>query len=241
MKEYETYILEEWNRFVADVSRARANLEAVAGIQVRRVLDIGCGGGQELIPFVQAGAFGVGSDPAREVGGAPWVTGKPRPAFIQCLSEHLPFRAKAFDVVICRIALPYMDNRTALGEMARVLCPGGRLLLKIHAAPYYLHKFRQGLKRRDPLFSIHAVRVLLAGFLYHVLGFQVRRIVSNETFQSEWLLKREFRRMDLRIRGYMPDNNPLTPSLVIEKTPSGPKSGSVRERRCMTIVRTRAR
>src|SRR5205823_3574384 len=137
---------------------------------------------------------------------------RPRPAFVRCLSEHLPFRAESFDVIVCRVALPYMDNRMALGEMARVLRPGGRLLLKIHAAPYYWHKLRQGLERRDLLFSIHAARVLAAGSCYHLLGFQIRKMISNETFQSEWLLKREFRRMNLRIRGHMADNNRLTPS-----------------------------
>jgi ubiquinone/menaquinone biosynthesis C-methylase UbiE len=111
-----------------------------------------------------------------------------------------------------------MDNRMALGEMARVLRPGGRLLLKIHAAPYYWRKFRQGLQKRDLLFSIHAIRVLVAGCCYHLLGIQIRKLISNETFQSEWLLRREFSRMDLRIRGYMADSNPLTPSFVIEKT-----------------------
>jgi SAM-dependent methyltransferase len=41
---------------------------------------------------------------------------------------RLPFEANALDLVLTRLALHHMpDPRAAVGEMARVLCPGGRL------------------------------------------------------------------------------------------------------------------
>jgi SAM-dependent methyltransferase len=217
VSEYESYLVAEWAGFVGDPARSQATLDAVAGLDMVRALDIGCGAGQELLPLVRRGALGVGVDPAPGVGRFGLLAQHGRAAFARCLAEQLPFVDGAFDAIICRVALPYMDNRAALSEMARVLRRGGRLLLKIHAAPYYANKFKQGIERRDPFFSIHAARVLAAGCLYHVLGFQVRKVIGTETFMSAGLLSRELARLGLRILRRMPDDNPLTPSFVIEK------------------------
>jgi ubiquinone/menaquinone biosynthesis C-methylase UbiE len=47
--------------------------------------------------------------------------------------EDLPFADGSFDTVVCTLSLCTIpDHRRALGEMARVLRPGGRLLLLDH-------------------------------------------------------------------------------------------------------------
>jgi SAM-dependent methyltransferase len=219
VNEYDVYVQSEWDRFMSDPSRSRATQDAVCGLEVKRVLDIGCGAGQEMCPLVDRGAFGVGIDLNSRVGqiGRQLFAGCGRVSFLRTDSELLPFMDNCFDVLICRLALPYMDNARALGEMARVLRPGGVFLLKIHAAPYYVRKFCGGLAQGEILSAVHATRVLLAGVLYHALGFQVRSVVSRETFQSEWLLKRELARHRLTIRSKMPDSNFLTPSFLISK------------------------
>src|SRR5205085_6774151 len=123
--------------------RARESLEAVAGLDARRGLDVGCGAGQELLPFAgQPGAVCIGSDVTPEAGlaGRELFASRPpagRIAFVRAAAESLPFAAGSFDVVICRLALPYTDNARCLSELARVLRPGGVLLLKIHHARYY--------------------------------------------------------------------------------------------------------
>ena len=43
--------------------------------------------------------------------------------------EQLPFRDARFDVVVATGVLEYVDPRTALGELARVLRPGGRAVV----------------------------------------------------------------------------------------------------------------
>ncbi|HEV2915222.1 MAG TPA: class I SAM-dependent methyltransferase [Pyrinomonadaceae bacterium] len=224
MTEYEAYIQSEWELFTGDPMRAAASLEAVRGLEVNRVLDVGCGGGQELLPFVTSGnAFGVGIDIAPEVGrlGRKLFAGRApeaRVCFVRAAGESLPFPDNSFDVVICRVALPYMDNARALGEMARVLRPGGAFLLKIHHARYYLRKLRGGLRARQPLSMIHAARVLLSGTIYHATRRQPRsRIPSPETFQSVWLLRRELARRNLFIDRELPDGDAATPSFVIIK------------------------
>jgi SAM-dependent methyltransferase len=224
MSEYESYVQKEWELFAADPSRASASLEAVSGLEVKRVLDVGCGAGQELLPFVADGkAAGIGIDIAQEAG----CTGlrifareapQARVCFARATAEALPFLAQSFDVVICRVALPYMDNALAIGEMARVLRPGGAFLLTIHRARYYLRKLRGGLSSFEPLSMLHATRVLIAGSIYHVTRRQPRsRLPSPETFQSAWLLRRELERCGLVLERQMTDSDSSTPSFVIIK------------------------
>jgi ubiquinone/menaquinone biosynthesis C-methylase UbiE len=50
-------------------------------------------------------------------------------------AEHLPFGGAAFDTVVCALSLCTIpDPAAAIGEMKRVLVPGGRLLLLDHIA-----------------------------------------------------------------------------------------------------------
>jgi ubiquinone/menaquinone biosynthesis C-methylase UbiE len=191
------------------------------------VLDIGCGAGQELRPFVAGGsAFGAGIDVAPAVGLAARALFRAeapdaRVAFARAAAEHLPFCAASFDVVICRLALPYTDNARALGEMSRVLRPGGVLLLKFQHARYYFAKLRDGLLAGDLKSAVHACRALGAGAVYHLTGVQPRGgLIGKETFQTRRLLERELRRHGMEIRRTLADSVPAAPSLVIEKRDS---------------------
>ena len=221
---YDRYMHTEWQRFVGNPARMRASLAAVDGVEVARVLDVGCGAGQELLPFVaESKALGVGIDLDPQVGrvGRELFASSGYPdsvIFMRATAEMLPFRAQLFDVVICRIALPYMDNRRALGEMARVLRPGGILLLKIHHARFYLHELWRTLRSLRLRAVIHDLRVLVAGTMYHIFGKQPHnRLTGGEVFQTRWLLERELKRCGLSITGEMPDSNPFTPSFIITK------------------------
>ncbi len=104
-----------------------------------------------------------------------------RAAFVRAAAEHLPFSPSRFEVVICRLALPYTDNARALAEMARVLTSGGTLILKIHHARFYTLELREALRTGRARSAIHACRVLLAGCLYHLTGSQPRgRLTGGE-------------------------------------------------------------
>jgi ubiquinone/menaquinone biosynthesis C-methylase UbiE len=222
--DYDSYIRVEWEKFTAEPVRAQASLEATTDIDVKRVLDVGCGAGQELLPFVnERGALGFGMDIADTVGRVGremYAAHAPaaRVSFLRGAAEDLPFPSESIDVVICRLALPYTDNKRAFAEVARVLRPGGKYLLKISGVRWYLLELRQALKSLKIMSLIHAGRVLVAGSIYHLTGSQPRsRIPSSETFQSEWLLRRELAHCDLSIQGKTPDSNPITPSFVIVK------------------------
>jgi ubiquinone/menaquinone biosynthesis C-methylase UbiE len=191
-------------------------------------LDVGCGAGQELRPFLQDGRrLGVGVDVTAEsglVGRELYSTERPhdRVLFVRAAAESLPFRHSTFDLVICRLALPYTDNARAIAEIARVLTPGGALLLKFHHARYYVLKFQESLRGRFVKSAVHALRVLVAGSLYHLTRSQPRgRMTGRETFQTIWLLRRELRRHSLEVTRVLSDSLPAAPSLLIRKSARG--------------------
>jgi SAM-dependent methyltransferase len=230
--EYEEYLEREWTLFAADPARRRASLVAIEGMHASRVLDVGCGAGQEMIPFASSGALCVGVDiaPASAMTGARLFAARyPRlvVTFAMGAVERLPFLSQTFDVVICRVVIPYTDNAQALHEMARVLRPGGILLLKIHHLRYYLEKFRRAVRQCNAGSAIHALRTLLSGVLYHVTGRQPSGgLLLRESFQTHWLLARELRRVGLAIERELPDSNPLTPSYRVRKRPTTSSASS---------------
>ena len=89
-------------------------------------------------------------------------------------AEALPFATASFDVVICRLALPYADVRRALGEMARVLRAGGALVLQIHCLRYYL---AHALGARNWRTLVHALRAIASGGAFELTSWQ-----PGETF-----------------------------------------------------------
>ncbi|HJR58259.1 MAG TPA: GNAT family N-acetyltransferase [Vicinamibacterales bacterium] len=221
--DYATYLQDEWLLFAGDAQRQQNSVQAASGIEIRRVLDVGCGGGQDMIPFSAGGAMCVGIDSSHASG----IFGRRLFArhypqvpvhFATSTAERLPFTDGAFDVAVCRVAIPYTDNRAALTEIARVLRPGGILLLKTHHLRYYTRKFIDGIKRKSPLFATHALRVLLSGTIFHLTGRQPSGgILLRETFLTEGRLKKELARVGLSIAGELSDSNPLTRSYRVVK------------------------
>ena len=227
-EEFDSYLRSARQNLIAamnEPARFQPFLETVADRRVERVLDVGCGIGQMLYPFVAfKGAFGVGLDPTHQacrMGRDLYATHAPaaRVRFVYGKAEALPFESASFDVVNCGLALPYMNNARAIEEIGRVLRPGGILLLKIHHARYYLRDLWRSLMSRRLLSMVHAGRVLAVGAIYHLTEKQTdTRLLGIETFQTRWLLRRELSRRGLNIERERLDTNPLTPAFVISKT-----------------------
>lgn len=221
---YDRYVRAEWALFAAEPARGAAARAVLAARPVVRALDVGCGAGQELRPFLGDGrSFGIGIDVAPEagqVGRRLFAAEQPgsRVAFARAAAERLPFGADCFEVVICRLTLPYTDNARALAVMARVVRPDGCLLVKFHHGRFYLRKLREALAAGRVRAALHACRVLAAGALYHLTGAQPRgRLTGGETFQTAWLLRRELRRHGLGAERALEDSSPETPSLLIRR------------------------
>ena len=208
-----------------DAERRYLFVNAVKNLKIERVLDVGCGAGQELLPFIEkTGAFCVGIDAGAELGKVAKILfqkndSENRVAFTRSFGEFLPFADESFDVVLCRVALPYMNNRKTIAEIARVLRPGGIFLLKTHAPAFYFGMIRQRWKS----FSVKQIAyplVCLAGGAWHSLtGKQLQTgfWAGKEVYQTEKFLKREFAKNNLQIEGYLSDTNVETPSFVIRK------------------------
>jgi SAM-dependent methyltransferase len=103
-----------------------------------RVLDVACGTGvvaQAAARRVGATGTVVGLDLNRErlaVASALPAGEGAVIAWRQGDAAALPFPERSFDVVVCQQGLQFFPDRaTALGEMRRVLVPGGRLALSV--------------------------------------------------------------------------------------------------------------
>jgi demethylmenaquinone methyltransferase/2-methoxy-6-polyprenyl-1,4-benzoquinol methylase len=132
-----------WKMFAVSVARIRPG---------ERVLDVASGSGDLARAFAARGAEVCMSD----VNGSMLARGRDRmldagrmtPA-VQCDAEHLPFGSASFDCVSVGFGLRNMTHKgAALAEMARVLKPGGRLLVldfsqvwKPLQKPYDLYSF----------------------------------------------------------------------------------------------------
>ena len=133
-----------WKAFAVRLARVRPG---------ERVLDVACGSGDLARAMRRRGAevwmtdingrmLAAGRDRMLDAGGL-------APA-IQCDAERLPFGPRAFDCVTVGFGLRNMTRKeAALAEMARVLKPGGRLLVlefsrvwKPLERPYDLYSFR---------------------------------------------------------------------------------------------------
>ena len=223
---YREYAESAVRKFVdKDENRRYHLVNAVSDLRVERVLDVGCGAGQELLPFVEKkNAFCVGIDVGEELG----EVGRAFTSRTDCVGkityarargEQLPFPDAVFDVVLCRVALPYMHNKRTIAEVSRVLRTGGVFLLKTHAPRFYFGMLKERAKTLR-LKQIAYPIICIAGGSWHTLtGRQPQGGFwdGKEVFQTETFLKREFKEHGMEIINAPSDDNPQTPSFVVVK------------------------
>jgi SAM-dependent methyltransferase len=108
-------------------------LESLALEGRERVLDVGCGPGNFTREFAQVAGDGVvvGLDTSRTMlARAVLETRAQNVAYVRADACALPFCDSSFDAVCCFAALYLIEHPLrAVEEMARVLAPGGRLVL----------------------------------------------------------------------------------------------------------------
>ncbi len=220
---YEEYAKESLKNFAGRETAKRYLLvNAVKDLKPERILDLGCGAGHELLPFLEkTEAVCVGVDSAEELGKitAEMFREKERAVFVRSEGENLPFDNASFDVVLCRVSLPYMNNRQAIAEISRILKPDGVLLLKTHAPRFYLGMIFERLKTLNAKQIAYPLICLAASFWHLLTGKQLQKGFwqGKEVFQTRSFLEKEFAKNNLKVEGFLADNNPSTPSFIVIK------------------------
>ena len=114
----------------------------------------------------------------------------------------LPFADKSFDVVLCRVALPYMNNRRTIAEVARILKPNGVFLLKTHAPPFYSAMLKERIKTFHPKQIAYPLICVAGSIFHHLSGRQLENGFwkGKEIFQTRRFLEKEFAKNGLEIK-----------------------------------------
>ena len=140
----------------------------------RRVLEVGCGAGTDLVRFARGGARATGVDaaPSAIALGRRNIAQQGLDATLQVADgEALPFRDGVFDLVYVHGVIQYAaDDRRVVAECRRVLAPGGLAIFQVYNRVSWLNLLSKvmkvGLEHEDaPVlrkYSIGEFRRLLA-------------------------------------------------------------------------------
>jgi ArsR family transcriptional regulator len=137
----------EWDRLRTELFGSRADLKALLGLldESWTVGDLGCGTGQvsaSLAPFV-ARLIAVDDSPAMLAAARARLTGLENVEVRSGEIEALPVEDCSLDAAVLFLVLHYLPEPTrALAEVARVLKPGGRLLV-VDMTPHEREEYRQ--------------------------------------------------------------------------------------------------
>src|SRR5437660_2489743 len=154
----------EWDRIrqlhVADVAVEAAIAEALKGRPFRSLLDLGTGTGRMLELFGPDIERGLGIDLSLDML-AIARSRLERAGLRHCSVRHgdiydLAIPRDRFDVVLIHQVLHFLDDGArAIGEAARMLAPGARLLV-VDFAPHDLEFLREEHAHRRPGLAAHA-------------------------------------------------------------------------------------
>lgn len=164
---------ESYERYAVPALFAPAAERLLAAARPRpgeRVLDVGTGTGivaRRAAPRVGPAGLVAGLDVSADMLNVARETASREDLAItwyEGLAEHLPFPEGGFDLVLCQYALMFFgDTSAALGEMRRVLAPGGRVALSVFQGiarhPFY-GSLEQAIARRLGVSTVAAIFAL---------------------------------------------------------------------------------
>ena len=105
-------------------------LQLCGDVRGLRVLDLGCGEGRFCRMLAERGAATIGLDLTTELLKAARTKAAASQSYVRGSGDRLPFVDASFDFAIAYLSLiDIPDYQAAIGEAARVLKSGGRLLV----------------------------------------------------------------------------------------------------------------
>lgn len=192
----------------------------------RDVLDVGCGVGCALLTF--------SSFFPRRLAGADLLAaflelayvfarreGLPPPELIRANGSRLPFASRSFDTIFCRLALNYMPSGPALCEMARVLRPGGTVVVILNTLRWDLKVFGDNVRAMRlktclfDLFKFSNGGLLMLTGRQLTLRFPGRMHSSHSPVSlSRGMVLRQLRRAGFEPLGDDALEHPMTPAFA---------------------------
>lgn len=162
------------------------------------VVDIGCGSGEQLARLREAGHRAIGLELAPEAARACRRLGHP---VVIASAERLPFRSDSCSGILCKVVIPYTDERLAVAEIGRVLEAGGVAVLYLHGLGYSLrYLLKPDIWKR----CVYAARTIANTVVYRILGKRLPGFLGDTLFQSDARLRRYYRGSGLTLDAAIP-------------------------------------
>jgi 2-polyprenyl-3-methyl-5-hydroxy-6-metoxy-1,4-benzoquinol methylase len=172
-----------------------AILAAVGPCAGLRVLDAGCGEGYLARTLASSGADVLGVDACQGLVKAAVSSGGPA-SYGHASVDALPLRSGSVDLVVCNHLFSHLyDPSPAIGEFARVLGSGGRLVILTLHPCFYVGNSERGASGSVPAPEYFAHRGIDQHF--HVDGLESPAMITS------WLRPLEFYSATLRAAGFV--------------------------------------
>ncbi|MCU0646919.1 MAG: methyltransferase domain-containing protein [Gemmatimonadaceae bacterium] len=158
------------------------------------VVDIGCGTGWMVRRLAATGATVIGVEPSESLVAAARANGLD----VRLGSaEAVPLPAGCCSMIVCGVALPYMDPIRATREWSRLLRPGGRVVLTTHGLGYPMRHLRS--HGRDLRAWVYAARMVLNTAVFAVLGRRLPGSVGDTLCHTTRMLSRLYQAAGLEL------------------------------------------